>query len=94
MKIKIIEVSSGFANIPNQFVFAEDYYKSAVSRRTDSGYDKAFEVELPNDCSVAETVYRETCILDNQGNVLTHIEKYSDKVCITDYSVRIWAKIV
>ncbi len=93
MRIKIVEVSSGFANIANSFVFAEDYYKSPVSSRTDSGYDKAFEVELPDDCRVSETVLGETCIVKD-GNVLTNIEKHGAMICVTDYNTRIWAKIV
>lgn len=95
MKTTIIRVSSGFANIADKFMFAEEYYTHPVNSRPGSAYDDEFEVELPQGCRLAENVFGEIGVLNEQGKVLTNIDKYGDMVCISaDYHTRIWAKII
>lgn len=46
--VKLIELSSGFGNVPNNIILAADYYEHDVSGRPGSGYDKVIECELPD----------------------------------------------
>lgn len=95
MKATIIRVSSEFANVADKFVFAEEYYTHDVNSRPGSAYDEEFEVELPQGCRLAENIFGEIGVLNEQGYVLTNIDKYGDMVCIfADYHNLIWAKIV
>ena len=49
IRIKMIEVSSGWGNVPNRIVTAEDYYESAASSSESSGYDRQLIVEFDRD---------------------------------------------
>lgn len=47
-KIEIIVLSSGFANVANEYTFAENYYGNPIAAREDSGYDKSIYIEVPD----------------------------------------------
>lgn len=53
MKIEIVEVSSGFGNVPNTFVTRKMYNATeSLSGSSTSGWDKHFEVEVPDEWNV------------------------------------------
>lgn len=58
MKLTYVQISSGFANIADDFTFADKYYAKNVQDRPGSAYDKVFEVEIP-DAKMATTEYGE-----------------------------------
>lgn len=47
MKVEIMELNSGFANVPNNFILA-DNYTSYLSSRSNSGGDVLHKVEIPD----------------------------------------------
>lgn len=55
MKIKVVEISSGFANIPNGFVLADTYFNGRGCQSNTSGYDTIYTIDLPDGFSVSES---------------------------------------
>lgn len=52
MKVKVLELSSGFANISNPVVLADNC--PCVSDRPGSAYDSEYIIELSSDYEIAE----------------------------------------
>ena len=53
MKVKVIDVWSGFSNVPNSVILAENYGGNAAER-PGSAYDTEYTIELPDGYELAE----------------------------------------
>lgn len=53
MKIKVVELSSGFANVQNRIILASDY-RRPLNERPGSANDEYYTIELPDDYEIDE----------------------------------------
>lgn len=67
-KVKIVEISSGFGNVPNNVILAENYV-GAVCNRPGSAYDKFYTIELPNGFEIAENIAGERMLWHGKNHV-------------------------
>lgn len=67
MKITLVKVCSGFANIPDDLIHAGEYLKKPVSSRPGSGYDTVIHVELSEGYSLSTNNYDDPCIVSSDG---------------------------
>lgn len=73
MVVEIMELNSGFANVPNKFILA-DNYTSYLSSRPGSGWDILHKVDIPD--AEVEEIYGEY-VLFIENKVCTGIFKTS-----------------
>lgn len=67
MKIKVIEVSSGFSNVPNSIILAERY--GSLGERPGSAYDRGYTIEIPDEFRIGENVVGEKMIFNGNKHV-------------------------
>jgi hypothetical protein len=67
MKIKVVEVSSGFGNVPNNIILAEAY--GSLGERPGSAYDRFYTIELPDDFTIGENIVGEKMIFRGSNHV-------------------------
>ena len=53
MKIKVVELNSGFANVANSIILERDY-RGAVAERPGSAYDRHYTIDLPDGYEIDE----------------------------------------
>ena len=67
MKIKIVELSSGFANVPNSIIF-EKNYSDLLQGRSGSAYDRRYTIDIPEGFTITENNAGEATIWNSSNH--------------------------
>lgn len=79
MKIGIVEVSSGFGNVPNTFVLRAVYdSKETLYGSSTTGWNHHFTVRVPDGWVIEPDGYGEPSLWDQDGNLVDLCEKKGD----------------